>query len=594
MSNDYQPPELTGKSLRILGCFGILIIIVLVVWQFGSAIADGVGNAIDSVGDRISEIQANREAEKATQEAIDAMMPPTLEPFQQEPTTIPEVATAVQPLADPADGMPVVRIGVDAFAPYYTPMLAKALAMDAKWGIDMEFVTFYSDDSTSFDEAARSAMLTSGEWDILFTTIDKLALRPEIGQLVFFADETDGADKLICNFTVKTLNDLRGKQIAFLAESIGEFAVYYYIDLVLISPTEVVLVANYDGVATYDDISGEVNGGAVMDFINGDADCVSGWEPDVDEALVYGGEVRIDTSDLRIAIDVILASNNAVENRSAETQAFIYAYVEALKVLLEQPDYAEQVLIEWLYVNGLPDWSFIYEPGDWLGWLETTPQATLADNIFVFRNKTSITERMADYCRVWASAGFETTEGCKAEFYRNLINDTYVQGAATIGELGSTANPVNDSFLFTTHVDLPEITLEEVEAGDVLATLPFEKIPFLPNDYTLTSSGMNQLDENVCPVMQASRGLVLKLTGSAALPNDDPDNGVYYTLEGSVDFARKRAVSVLQHITDSNVDGCNIDPDRIVVTTVEPAHPRDVANLELDRYVRFELVSVGY
>lgn len=571
---------------------GILVLLILLIGGIiGLAILFGPQAIV-----AWDNFQATETAKDATQQAIEAMVPPTLEPFQYEATAVAIVVEEPedQPMVDPADGNPVVKIGVDAFAPYYIPMLAKALVLDGKYGIDMEFITFYSDDSTSFDETGRSEMLTSGEWDILFTTLDKLALRPEIGQLIFFTDETDGADKLVCNDSVRTINDLRGKRIAVLSESIGEFAVYWYIDLVKILPTEVVIVANYDGVATYNE-DGEVDGGAVWEFINGNVDCVSGWEPDVDEAFDYGGRVLIDTSDIRVALDVVLASNNAVDSRSDETQAFINAYAEALKILLEQPDYAELVLIEWLYANQLEDWAFIWEPGDWLGWLETTPQATLADNAFVFRNETPISERMADNCRVWAHAGFETPAACSADFYLNVINPSFVQGATTVGEIASTASPVNDSFLFTSHVDIPEITLEEVEAGEVLATLPFEKIPFLPNDYTLTPGGISQLDENVCPVMQTSSGLILKLTGSAALPVDDVERGIYYTLEGSVDFARKRALSVLSHLSISiDNEGCGIDPDRIIVTTVEPAHPRDSANLELDRYVKFELVSVGY
>ena len=517
-----------------------------------------------------------------------------VEPSPEQPTE-PEQPVVVE---DPAEGMPKVVVGLDAFAPYYTVLLAKAMHLDAKWGIDIEPIAFYSSDETSFDEAARSEMLSTGQWDVLFTTSDKPSLRPQIGQVVAYTDETDGADKLICNDSVpgKILNALKGKRISFLAESIGEFAVYYYLNIPKIPVTDVALVPNYDGVAAYDD-DGNVVGGAVYDFITGKVDCVSGWEPDVDFALDYGGHVVVSTADLRIALDTILVSNNADQNRHDETQAFFYAYAEALKSLLEQPDASETALYEWLATNGLEgdNWSFIYgDPGDWLGWLETTPQATLADNIFVFRNTKQIAERMANDCRVWKSAGFDTPE-CEPETYLPVINPTYVQTAASISELATTANPVNDTFLFTSQVDIPEITQEDVQAGELLATLPFEKIPFLPDDINLTGDAKVLLDENVCPIMQASPGLVLNLTGSAALPPDRP--GRVYNLEGSLRFAGGRADSVKTYLTVTiEGGGCGIDPDRILTGTVEPAHPRSskLDELEADRFVQFELISIGY
>jgi hypothetical protein len=168
-----------------------------------------------------------------------------------------------------------------------------------------------------------------------------------------------------------------------------------------------------------------------------------------------------------------------------------------------------------------------------------------------------------------------------------IVNPAFVEGSSSKAELVTTANPVNDSFFFVAVPDRPELTAEQMEEAVVLAQLPFEKIEFLPNSVELTIEGEKRLQEDVLPVMLASPSLVLELKGSAALPSSEQ-----YTMEGSLNFALRRANTIADWLINNEVD-----PDRLIVTRVDaPQYPRstDAQLLEKDRFVQFTLYTVGY
>lgn len=523
-----------------------------------------------------------------TENAVTAI-PETTEVVVSVPENTEVLSTPFQPEQSPEEediyqDLPEVKVGLDAFAPYYTLLLAKQLGLDAFYGINIDPITFYTgEDLYYYSETERTEFMESGEWDALFTTMDKLALRPEIGKLTAFVDETDGADKLVCTDEVQNLNDLAGKRIGYFSESIGEFFVYYLLGVAEIGPEEVALVGSPDSVAD-----------VVQLYNDGHVDCVSGWEPDVDDAVGRGAHVLISTSSLRVALDVIISSNHSLQNRTSELEALHNAYFEAMRFLLEHPDEAETALIEWLVEEDMIEWSDVGAPGDWIGWLETTPQATLSTNVAIMRNEKAFRDRLVDACRTWSHAGFETPE-CTSEAYKGLIETSYVESASTNPAAITTASAVNPSFLFTSTPVIGEVSDEQLSAGIVIATLPFEKIPFLPDRSDLTPEAVTLLTNKVLTVMKISPALVLSLTGSAALPSDE----VRFTEEGSKNFALTRANTVRSFLADPRefgVDADGIDINRIVVSTVDPQFPRstNLAELEKDRFVRFELIDIGY
>lgn len=507
----------------------------------------------------------------STQLATQGNAQPTQRPANTQPPASgnnvkpTQTVAAAQPQVDPSN-LPVYTVGFDAFGPYYNLILIKQLRLDEKYGFNLNLIPFCSTDDNCYGEADRTAKIASGEWDGLLTTLDKLALNPSMGQMTAFVDETDGADKFICRQKYP-FNELRGKSIAYLDESIGQFMALYLLNVAKVEVSEVTLVAT-SSVAEAADL-----------FVNGQVDCVSGWEPDVNPALEAGGQMLIDSTTLRVPVDVIITSTNARTTKSEQVLAFHKAWFDALKQQFEDPSKAEANVIAW----GHNDWTFVANPGDLVGWLSTTPQTSLSRNSTTFANMNAISSRIADYQRVWAWSGKQV----QSVDVSTMVDATYVNTLTTMPELQTSAVPVNDSFSFSAKADVPP--LDPSRAGEtVLAQLPFEKVEFFPDSCRLSDNGKKLILENVVPVMQSAPFIYLRLDGSAAYPANSS-----YTLADVEATARCRAEEVKNFIIDRS--GGTVDPDRIAVDWIQPKYPGSFKPEELaaDRYVRFTLVVAG-
>ena len=84
-------------------------------------------------------------------------------------------------------------------------------------------VPFFLDEDPAYDvsEEQRTALLNSGQWDCLLTTLDSVALSSP-GVITAIVDESAGADQLWAR-EVPTINDLAGKRISFARGSVGEY-----------------------------------------------------------------------------------------------------------------------------------------------------------------------------------------------------------------------------------------------------------------------------------------------------------------------------------------------------------------------------------
>ncbi len=151
--------------------------------------------------------------------------------------------------------------------------------------------------------------------------------------------------------------------------------------------------------------------------------------------------------------------------------------------------------------------------------------------------------------------------------------------------LFSTQPPVNSSFLLTDKVDLPQLSNEEQQSADEVVKLPLEKIDFQPESTRLTDQASKDLTAQVLPVLRASR-LYLRIEGSAAWPGPEGR----FSQEDIRSFAAARATSVQQFLA-----GQGIDPNRLLVGTLDPKFPNSLNEAELaqDRIVRFTLVTTG-
>lgn len=502
-----------------------------------------------------------------------------------EPTTEPEpvvqddrpIPVADLDSPDPVFGpnysenqnLPTYICGADAFGSYFTLQQMQMAGLDVANGFNLGIVPFLLDDDPAYDisEEQRNALLASGQWDCLLTTLDAVALDAP-GVITAIVDESAGADQLWAR-DIDTINDLQGQRITFARNSVGEYFVYYVLSIARLNPRFDVTLVPQDSVAD-----------AVAAFNRREADAVSGWEPDIYEAEQSGGVPLLSSSQLRIVIDVIVTSREAIAERADIVQNFHNAWFATLKAQFEDFDTAAAQIASW----GHNDWTFVYpeSAGDDLrAWLENVAQADLSNNATVMRDTRPIINRLEIARRVWAAAGLEAAQ----EDPTALVDAGFVSRAAQQASLAATGEPVNNTFSIGASIDLSTVGSEDAAT---LAVLPCRRFSFLPDSTELTLESRRILDECVVPTMSQSVGLLLEVKGSSAWPAQDPP----YTEDEILEFAEARAQSVVDYLVTQG-----IDPARFIVTaTLPPESHRnsdDPAIQAEDRFVEMTLITTG-
>lgn len=470
---------------------------------------------------------------------------------------------------DPGDGLPIYVCGADAFGSYFTLQQMQMSGKDVAHGFHLGLVPFFLDDDPAYDvsEEQRTALLNSGQWDCLLTTLDSVALSSP-GIVTAIVDESAGADQLWVR-DIATINDLRDKRIAFSRGSVGEYFVYYALSIARLNPRFDVELLPQDSVAD-----------AIEVFNAGQADAVSGWEPDIYEAEASGGVPLLSSNQLRIVLDVVVTSRQSIGAKADLVQSFHDAWFDTLKAQVENFDTAAAQIADW----GHNDWSYVYPESageDLTLWLENVAQADLGDNAFVMRDLRPLISRLEIARRVWAASGLEVPGDDAAD----LVNPGFVSRSAAQASLQPSGNPVNDSFSLSAQLDLSGVGTGDAET---LAVLPCRRFTFLPESTELTLESRRILDDCVMPTLSQSVGLFLRVKGSSAWPGPPGT----YTQEEILEFAEARAQSVVDYLVSQG-----IDPARFVVEATLPPddhwETEDADKQAEDRYVEMTLITVG-
>ncbi len=473
------------------------------------------------------------------------------------------------PNYDAEDGLPTYVCGADAFGSYFTLQQMQMSGKDIENGFHLGIVPFFLDEDPAYDisEEQRTALLNSGQWNCLLTTLDSVALKSP-GVITAVVDESAGADQLWARNS-DTINDLKNKRITFSRGSVGEYFVYYTLSIAQLSPRSDVTLLPQDSVAD-----------AVEFFNEGQADVVSGWEPDIYDAEIGDGVPLLSSNQLRIVMDVIVTSRQSIAEQADLVQNFHNAWFDTLKAQVEEFDVAAQQIADWEH----NDWSFVYPEtatDDFEIWLESVAQADLGDNAFVMRDTRPLISRLEIARRVWAASDLSVP----ADDVNDLVNPGFVLRAADQANLQASGNPVNDTFSLSSRLDLTGVATGDAET---LAVLPCRTFAFLPESTELTLESRRILDSCVVPTLSQSVGLFLRVQGSSAWPENDPP----YSEEEILEVAEGRAESVVDYLVSQG-----IDPARFIAETVLPPEERqntdDPTLQRLDRFVELTLITAG-
>ena len=135
------------------------------------------------------------------------------------------------------DGLGRITCGAYAFSADYVLQQIQIAGLDVKHGFHLGIVPFYLNENYVVTAKERTDALQNGTLDCLLTTFDLIALE-DPGVLTTFINESAGGDQLWAR-NVASLNDLKGKRIAFEADGPSEYFVQDLLATVQLTPKDV-------------------------------------------------------------------------------------------------------------------------------------------------------------------------------------------------------------------------------------------------------------------------------------------------------------------------------------------------------------------
>jgi ABC-type nitrate/sulfonate/bicarbonate transport system substrate-binding protein/outer membrane protein OmpA-like peptidoglycan-associated protein len=496
-----------------------------------------------------------------------------------------------------------------AFSADYVLQQIQMSGLDIKHNFHLGIVPFYLNENYVVTEKNRMAAAQSGQIDCLLTTFDSIAL-DDPGVITAFINESAGGDQIWAR-NLSTLNELKGRRIAFEAHGPSEFFVLDLLNTVRIQPNDVQFLP-------------QPNQASAIDAFNrGEADVVAGWEPVIRGAEKGGGTLFASSRDFRSILGAVVISRQATRNKRPVAQRFHDAWFEALDVQQNDFDRAARSIAAWGH-NAYTGVSKERAAEDLRGMLGGVAQADLADNARAFQAMPLIVERLRQTRNLWASAGYRiptnditaviddsyvraSSEGrlISPNGVNRFVNNTFALGrtsgapaAAQAVPTASAATPAPpQSASPATSVALQPVartaplaaaTARIPDSKRAVATLPCSRFDFLPDSAELTESAKQTLVDCALPILRQSPTLFLRVKGSSAWPGP---RGAFSAADIEL-TARSRAEAIAEFLVDNG-----IKIERLFVTWTLPPQDRwetdDLVKQSEDRYVELSLLVAG-
>lgn len=559
---------------------------------------------------------------------VPAPAPTSVVPANFVPKAAPNAPTEApnplfSPNHNPALKRPVFICGTDSFASYITLLQIQVAGLDVRHGFDLGIVPLqFNDREYALSQQDIDAALKTGAWDCNPNTVDGVASTGN-GVITAIVDESAGGDGIWAR-KLGTIYDLKGKRIAYVADSSSEFFARYALSVAQLDPSTDAVMVPFD---TPDE--------AVQAFNEGKADAVSAWEPQLSQAATGGGQPLVTSDQLRIIVDTIITSRKSIAERPEVVQAFHDAWFDALKFQFEHFDDAARQIAAW----GNADWSGITPDNagkDFGDSLRLIAQADLQDNLAVMNNPEPIINLMNASRRVWSLARKVPSEPVAL-----AIDARFVKAAAALGTEDSSAQPINNTFslgataannaasatsatspttntaksaanapvanapvanapaapmaapvaavvVAATVAPSQTIVASNEASAEELAVLPCRHFTFLPDSAVLTDESRKVLDLCVIPLLQQRAGTALRIRGSAAWPGPKGS----YTETQIMEMAMGRAQAIAEYLKSQKIDTHRL----LIEGTLPPQERREtddpIQQVE-DRFVEMTLLTSG-
>ena len=288
------------------------------------------------------------------------------------------------------DGLGKLVCGAYAFSADYVLQQIQISGLDVKHGFHLGIVPFYLDQNYVVTAKERTDLVQSGQLDCLLTTFDLIALQ-DPGVLTAFINESAGGDQIWAR-GVKSLNELKGKRIAFEADGPSEYFLQDLLATVQLTPKDVTLLPQPD------------QNSAIAVFNKDEADVVAGWTPVIFDAEKSGGQLLASSKEFRSILGGIVMSRQAMQSKRTVIQLFHDAWFEALAQQEGDFGKAAKQIAGWghtEYLGMKPESA----EDDLRQLLEGVAQANLGDNVRAFSNVSAVINRLLQARNLWAATG---------------------------------------------------------------------------------------------------------------------------------------------------------------------------------------------
>ena len=228
-----------------------------------------------------------------------------------------------------------IKIGMVSWIGNGIFYVAEEKGLFKKEGVRVEFVPVD-------DFAAARQLLQTGRVDAIYLTPETAAVLSDSGvklRIVAAGDVSYGADGMIATKDITTIEDLKGKNVAFETGSASHLLISYLLNEKGLSTNDVQVV---ESVAP--------DAGAA--FVAGKVDAAVTWEPWLSKANERaGGHVLASSKDTPIIYDMPIFRAEVVDNRSDEVSAMLRATFEVQQWIADNKDEAADIIAKPLKIT---------------------------------------------------------------------------------------------------------------------------------------------------------------------------------------------------------------------------------------------------
>jgi outer membrane protein OmpA-like peptidoglycan-associated protein len=213
------------------------------------------------------------------------------------------------------------------------PELGLARGYQRDYGLDLQQAYYPSDIDRLAAVGEGKAQITEMSWPSLLYNLEKSEKGKYADkiQVLGFIDYSRGGDGVIVQGSVKTVNDLAGKRVGYLADGTGKYLLSFLLRMVDMRFEDV------KG-TPYDDETK-----MVADFQQGKLDAIAYWQPGINDVLkkVSGSKVLLSTADVPNLIpDVLVANRKWLAENESKAESFLKFWFYTVKYVQEKPDLA--------------------------------------------------------------------------------------------------------------------------------------------------------------------------------------------------------------------------------------------------------------